>query len=480
MRRAAHGGRLTAYQVGFIALIAVAIVTFLAFTKDIPFTTPFQVSAVFESAPPLQKNTVVRIAGVDVGKVSSLEPVGDDSPGIKVTMKLDEDALPLHEDAVIKIRPRIFLEGNNFIDIRPGSPSAAAVDDGHTFPITQTAAPVQLDQVLGALKSDTRADLQKLLIGYGGALNGEPEAGEDDDQDPSTRGQTAGESLNDSLEHSGDALRGGAIVNDAILGSELHDISKLIAGQQKVFAALSTHESQLKDLITNFNITMRALAGERANLRETVRLLPRVLDAAGPALDNLNASFPSTRAWALEMVPGVRETPATIEVALPWIRQTRQLLSKDELQGLVNDLSPAVGDLARFTDAELRLLPEIDLFNRCQYEVLLPTGEQRIEDGNLSTGLRNYEELFQSMVGLASESQNFDGNGSYVRFQAGGGANRVQTGPVGAGGPLYSNATGAPLGTRPARTPKPPYKPDVACHRNPPADLNRARIGGGP
>ncbi len=480
MRRARQRGRFTAWQVGVIAIVVLVIAVFLAFTKDIPFTTPFQASAVFENAPPIQKNTAVRIAGVDVGKVSNIEAVGGDSPAVKVTMKFEDEALPLHEDAIIKVRPRIFFEGNLFLDVRPGTPAADVVEDGHTFPVSQTSAPVQLDQVLGTLNSDTRADLQKLLQGYGEAVNGSPEEGEDEDQDPSTEGQTAGQSLNDSLEFSADALRGGAIVNDATLGSELHDLSKLIGAQQKIMAALSSNESQLKSLITNFNVTMGALAAEQGNLRETVRLLPEVLEAAQPALDNLNAAFPSTRAWALEMVPGVRETPATIDAGFPWIEQTRALLGKDELRGLVDDLSPAVDDFAQFTNAQLDLLPEIDLFNRCQLEVVLPTGEQIIEDGNLSTGIENYKEFWQSMVGLSGESANFTGNGSYVRFQAGGGGFPIATGPVGRGGPFYANATAAPLGTRPARTAKPPYKPKFACHRNDPADLNAARIGGGP
>jgi phospholipid/cholesterol/gamma-HCH transport system substrate-binding protein len=480
MRRAPGRGRFTAFQVGLIAIVVLAICVFLAFSKDIPFTKPFQVSAVFENAPPIQRNAAVRIAGVDVGKVSKVQAIGGDSPAVKVTMKLEDAALPLHEDAVIKVRPRIFFEGNLFLDVRPGTPGADVVEDGHTFPVAQTSAPVQLDQVLGTLTSDTRAGLQKLLQGYGAAVNGAPEPGEDDDQDPSTRGQTAGQSLNDSLEFSAEALRGGAIVNQAFLGREVHDLSKLIRGQQKIMAALSSNERQLQSLITNFNVTMGALASEEGNLRETVRLLPEVLDAAGPALDNLNAAFPSTRAWAREMVPGVRETPATIDAAFPWIAQTRALVSREELRGLVDDLSPAVSDFARFTNGQLRLLPAIDLFNRCQYEVVLPTGEQTIEDGSLSTGIENYKEFWQDMVGLAGESQNFDGNGTYTRFQAGGGAFPVASAPVGRGGPFYANATAAPLGTRPVRTPKPPYRPRFACHRNDPADLNAARIGGGP
>jgi phospholipid/cholesterol/gamma-HCH transport system substrate-binding protein len=480
MRSPRHKGRWTPYQAGLIALVVIVIATWFAFTKDIPFTNPYELKATFENSPPIQKGQAVRIAGVDVGKVSGVEPLGGDSPAVTVTMKLDESALPLHEDAEVKVRPRIFFEGNLFFDVKPGTPGSPELESGDTIPASQTSAPVQIDQVLGTLTTDTRADLQKLLVGYGGSLNAPPLPGEDDDQDPDVQGETGGEALNDSLEYSADSLRGGAVLNQALLGTELHDLSTLIASQQRVFAALSRNEAQLKDLISNFSITMGALAQEQENLSETIRLLPEVLDAAGPALDNLNAAFPSTRAWALEMIPGVRETPATIEAGFPWIAQARLLLEPAELQGLVNDLQPAIGDFAQFVDGQVELLPELDAFNRCQLEVVLPTQEQRIEDGPLSTGLRNYEEFFQTLVSLSGESQNFDGNGSYTRFQTGGGAFKVQTPPVGGLGPLFSSATFQPLGTRPARGPKPPFRPDAACHRNPVTDLSSAAIGGGP
>jgi hypothetical protein len=479
--RRSHSDRFSAYQVGLIALVLLAIVTLLAFTKDIPFTKSYELNARFENAPPIHKGQAVRIAGVDVGKVSKVEGVGGDSPAITVTMKLDKDALPIHEDARIKVRPRIFFEGNLFFDIHPGTPSAPELDSGATIPASQTSAPVQIDQVLGTLQSDTRKDLQKLLVGYGGALGAEPQPGEDDDQDSSTKGETGGKALNDSLEYAPAALRGGAIVNDAFLGEQLHDLSKLIAGQQRIFAALSSNEATLKDLITNFNITMSALAAESGNLRETVRLLPRVLEAANPTLDSLNAAFPPTRAWALEMIPGVRETPATLEAGFPWIDQTRALLRPSELQGLVAELQPAIDDFAEFTDGQVDFLPVLDLFNRCQLNVVLPTGETRIDDGALSTGIRNYQEFFQSMVGLSGESGNFDGNGSYTRVQSAGGGYTVQTPPVGTfveG--LFGSASLPPLGTRPARLPKPPYKPNVKCHTQTPPNLNEARIGGGP
>jgi phospholipid/cholesterol/gamma-HCH transport system substrate-binding protein len=480
MRRVA-GSRISAFQAGLIALVVILIGTFLAFTKDIPFTKPFELRATFENSPPIQKNQAVRIAGVDVGKVSKVEPVGGDSPAVVVTMKLEDDALPIHKDATVKVRPRIFFEGNLFFDIRPGSPSSPELEDGETIPASQTSAPVQLDQVLGTLQADTRKNLRKLLAGYGGALNNKPQPGEDDDQVEEVKGKTAGQALNQTLVYSPEALRGAAILNQSLLGSELHDLSKLVAGQQKIFAALDTHEGSLKDLITNFNTTMGALAAEQDNLRETVRLLPGLLEAANPALDELNAAFPSTRAWALEMIPGVRETPATIKAAFPWITQTRALLRPAELQGLVEELQPAVSEFAQFTKGQFELLPAIDLFNRCQLNVILPTGDARIDDGAFSTGLRNYQEFFQTTVGLAGESQNFDGNGSYTRFMSGGGAFPVQTQQVQQqGSPLFGSATSPPVGTRPARGGKPPYKPNAPCHKQKPPDLNAAQIGPGP
>ena len=481
MRDPTRRGRLSTFQAGLIALAVILVAGYVAFVKDVPFTSPHQVKATFANAQSIGLRSPVRIAGVEVGKVSKIEPAANGSEATVVTMKLKDSALPISKDAHLQIRPRIFLEGNFFVDIKPGTPGAGELKDGGMVPMSQTTSSVQIDQVLGALKSDTRKDLQKLLQGYGDALAEEPKPGEDADQDRATKGETAAESLNDSLKYSGDALRDTALVNDALLGTELHDLSKLVAGGQKVSAALNSREGQLKDLITNLNVTTGAFAAEESNLRETIRRLPRVLEAARPALDNLNAAFPPTRAFAREILPGVRETPATIDASFPWVAQTRQLLSKPELQGLVNDLQPATDDLAAFVDGTIQFLPQLDLVNRCALNNLLPVGDEVIEDGPFTTGLPNYKEFFQSFVGLSGESQNFDGNGSYTRFQPGGGSQTVSTGQLPGVGSLFGNATAAPLGTRPKMPGRrPPYKDDIPCHRNARPNLDDAATGGGP
>jgi virulence factor Mce-like protein len=461
-------------KVGALVLLAAAIITYFGFTKDIPFTKGYRLKAVVESANSIRQNSPVRIAGVTVGKVKSIERAGDSNASI-IEMEIDKKGLPIHKDATVKIRPRIFLEGNFFVDLKPGTPAAPALASGDTLPISQTAGPVQLDQVLTALQADTRKSLQDTVVGLGDALTRRPNAADDAGADPSARGESAAESLNDAIDHAKTALRDTAIVSDAFHGTETHDLSRLLAGLSKTTEGLSRNEASLQDLLTNFNATVAATASQATNLRTSIRLLAPTLQNTDTTLDALNASFPQTRAFAREILPGVRETPATIDASFPWIRQVRPLVSPAELGGLVNDLSPATRDLAALIDDTIQLLPQADLVAKCVARVVLPTGDIKIQDGNLTSGVENYKEFWYAMVGLAGEGQNFDGNGQMVRFQVGGGSQMVA---LDAGDRLYGNAAAKPLGTRPKFPGKrPPYNSTKACYTNKLPDLNGAAFG---
>ena len=115
---------MTPLRAGAIGIVVLTVFVFFAFAKDIPFTKGYEMKAVFQNSSALQLNSPVRIAGVDVGKVSKVEPLSGDSTLTEVTMKIDEKGLPIHRDARLKIRPRIFLEGNFFVDVRPGTPGS--------------------------------------------------------------------------------------------------------------------------------------------------------------------------------------------------------------------------------------------------------------------------------------------------------------------------------------------------------------------
>jgi ABC-type transporter Mla subunit MlaD len=481
MRRNQKRG-MSAAAAGGIVIAIIAIVTFLVFSNDIPFTRPYQVKVVVANATSVTAGAPVRIAGVTVGEVQKVEQVGDKTTTV-LTLNMSDRGLPLYKDAEVKVRPRIFLEGNFFLDLKPGTPGAPKIPDGGTIPVSQTTAPVQIDQVLTSLQADTRKNLQRLVRGYGDAIDAKPLPGEDKTQDPSVRGKTAAEALNSSLKYSPQALRGVALVNQAAQGTDIHDLSKLVAGTQKVSAALSSNDQNLKDLVTNFNTTMGSFASQSANLRSTIALLPGVLQKANSTFNDLNNSFPPTRAFAREILPGVNQTAATITASFPWIRQTRALVSPAELGGLVNDLRPAVADLSSVTDKSLVLLPQVDLVNRCFINIILPTGDKPVDDGFLSTGLPNYKEFWQTMTALSGESQNFDGNGQYTRFQTGGGPETFTTGPSGVtsfvGPPLLGNPAAQPVGTRPPRPASiPPYNRKFPCYKNKPPNLS-ANVGPG-
>jgi virulence factor Mce-like protein len=461
------------FVVGLIALVVIAALTYLGFTKSIPFTGGYEVQATFESANGLRPDSPVRIAGVNVGKVTNVD-AEEGSDNAVVTMEITDEGRPIATDATAKIRPRIFLEGNFFVDLRPGTPGAEELDDGGMLKVTQTATPVQLDEVLTALQSDSRQDLQDILDSLGPALNDKPSAADDAQADPSARGETAAESFNDAYDDIGPAEQAQAQVNEALLGTEPEqDLGRLVRGLANTAAGLSRNEGQLQDLVTNFNTTMAAFAAERDDLQAAIAELPATLETADAAFASLNAAFPSTRAFAREILPGVRETPATIDAAFPWIEQGRALMSPAELQGLTADLSPLTRDLAGFIDDSIRLLPLTDLAAKCARDVLLPTGDVVILD-EFQTGRENYKDFFYAMVGLAGEGQNFDGNGAYVRFQTGGGAQTISLGQGNLGtGPQFGTLPTPPLGNRPAYPGrKPAFNTSQPCHTQQLPDLN--------
>src|ERR1700694_2768731 len=84
---------------GIVVLVIAAIVVFFGFTKHIPFKHGFRLKAMFATAVNIQPKSPVRIAGVDVGAVSSIERNG--KAGL-VTMEIESQGLPIHEDATLK------------------------------------------------------------------------------------------------------------------------------------------------------------------------------------------------------------------------------------------------------------------------------------------------------------------------------------------------------------------------------------------
>jgi phospholipid/cholesterol/gamma-HCH transport system substrate-binding protein len=479
MRR--HKPRVSSFAAGIIGLVVVAAACYLIFGGALPFQgSPFVLKAVFTSQTQLHIPSPVRIAGVDVGEVTSVSHIQGSDAGL-VTMNINKNGLPIHADATAAIRSRIFLEGNFYVDLAPGTPNAPILSSGATLPAPNTSGPVQLDRVLAALTSNARTNLQTLLQGIGATLDTRGTPAENASQDVITRNLTGGQALNKSLQYSTGAFRGSAIVNEGLLGTEPHDLSKVVEGNEQVFRGFASSGEQLASFVHTFNATMATLASRQQDLSQTIALLPPLLRRVQSSDTALDASFGPTQQFARELTPGVKQLGPTIQLALPWIAQATALVSPSELGGLLKDLTPAVQNTASTIGSTKSLLSSADKLARCFTHNLIPTGNEFIQDPPVTTGLQVYQELFQSAVGIAGASGNFDGNGRYVRSGAGGGATLVQTPSIPDNGPFFGNAVLPVLGTRPAFTGSPPpVDRNVACYRNPVPNLNSATTGIGP
>jgi virulence factor Mce-like protein len=434
--------------IGLVALAVITVGVLFAWTKELPFQPHYEVKAAFESSNNIRPGSPVRIAGVEVGKVTAVEPAG--GRGAVLTMRIEDNGRPIHSDATAKIRPRIFLEGNFFVDLTAGSPSAEELDDGATLPVQQTATPVQLDEVLTALQSDTREDLKVLLREYGTALQG-----------------TGARGFNRSLPYWEPAYRDSAIVGEAMLGETGHDLSGYIKGAGATAAALDRNRSKLKGLITDFHTTAAAFAVQEANLRTAVAELPNTLDASMPALQALNESFPPVRSLAGELRPGIQGSEETLDVALPFVQQLRGLVSEPELRGLAADLRSTVPDLATLIDRSIPLYRQVRRAASCQNTVIHPWSMDTVPDKQFPATGKVYEEAPKPLPGLAGESRSADANGSWFRVLAAGGKNLVTLRPG-----VFATTPEPLIGANPPRPAKrPPLDATEPCETQEAPDL---------
>jgi phospholipid/cholesterol/gamma-HCH transport system substrate-binding protein len=439
------------FIVGFGTLAVILIACFFAFTKSNPFANPYEFKAAFRNVNQLKTKSQVRIAGVNVGTVKKVEALGEGQTGALVTMHINKEGLPLHRDAQIKIRPRIFLEGNYFVDVKPGSPSAPVLEKGETIPVNQTAAPVQLGDVFSALQDDTREDLRRTLQQFGRAIDSD-----------------GGDGYNRSIKYWRPAFKNSAIVNEAMLGEREHDLSGYLEGFSKVAAGLDRNPERLKSLITDFAATADALASEQQNLSAAIRQLPRTLRTGRRALGTLNEAFPPLRRFVADARPTVRSSRPALEAQLPFVRQMRRLVSRPELQGLTNDLRPLVPNLVELNRGGVALQHQQRDLSSCQNRVIIPWQEEKIPDPNFESAGAIYQEGSKQFVGLGAESRSFDANGQYVRSLA----NNANYAYALGDGRFF--LTSSPLqGVNPPKKQDgpPAYRPEVPCETQEQPDL---------
>jgi virulence factor Mce-like protein len=443
-----RGPRLSLGVLGALGVIFSLIFIYGAFTKRVPLVTGYRVKAMLTSSNELRRGSPVRIAGIDVGKVVKLEH-GPGSTAI-ATMQLKDSGRPLHKDAEVRIRPRLFLEGGFYIDLRPGSPSAPEIPDDGTIPLGQTTIPVQFDQVLtGGFSRSARDSFQRLLVEAGTALD---DGGAQD--------------LGAAQKPSVPALRDLAIVAEAARGIRRHDVSQTVSSVSKITTALASNEEALGGLVTGLARTTEALADEQQALGETVRGLDAVLRHSPAALTAIDRATPAARGLARDLGPALRIAPPVLRGAVRLLDQLDRATRPAEVPRLVSYFKPAVNTLPQLSERLTTLFPLVDPVTDCVRDKALPILEAKIDDGALSSGRPVWQDLAHGLVGVNSGAQNFDANGPNARYLFTAGSDTISLGDFGGLGTLVGTGSEPIAGVRPrwnGPAGKPPFMPDKAC-----------------
>ena len=161
--------------VGAMTVMIAIVAVFLAYNANtgLPFVPSYRISAEIPDANTLLPGNDVRIGGVRVGLVESIEPQQDEDGTLsaRLDLKLDADVDPLPIDSSLTVRARSAL-GLKYLEIQKGT-STEGYEAGAVIPISEYyPEPVDIDQVLDTFDDPTRVAVQENLLEFGNALAG--------------------------------------------------------------------------------------------------------------------------------------------------------------------------------------------------------------------------------------------------------------------------------------------------------------------
>ncbi|HYU61717.1 MAG TPA: MlaD family protein [Solirubrobacterales bacterium] len=348
--------------VGF-ALSCFGLLLFLwvAFGGPIPLKPKsYQFSADFPEATTLAIEADVRIGGVSVGKVKTLE-LPDEGNATRATIEIEPEFAPIAEDTRAILRQKTLL-GETYIELTPGSKTDAgapvslgaqggatdaeaesveSVPEGGHLSSTQVQNATQIDEIFNALDEQTRESFQRWQANAAVAI------------------QDRGLDVNDALGNLGPFVTDASDVLE-ILDRQKVALKGLVRDTGEVFAALTAHDQELASLITNSNDTFDALASEDRALAETFQVFPTFERESRATFIRLDQFADNTEPLIRDLIPVARDIS-------PTLRSVREL--SPSLESLFKDFRPLIRvsknglpALRRFLDALAPVLDRLDPF----------------------------------------------------------------------------------------------------------------------
>ena len=289
-----------------------------------------------QAVTPGQGQTV-NVAGVEVGEISRVRLEGGKAI---VTLRLEEDSVPVYANASVLLRPKTGLK-DMVAELTPGTRDAGELGQGGRIPIGQTLPDVNLDEILAVLDSDTRSYLQLLLADGARGLKGN------------------GRELANTIRRFEPLARDTRAVSEQ-LAQRRANIRRAVHNFSLVVEELGGSDDQLADFVENSNAVFASLASQDANLRATLQELPSTLSATRTALGRTELLAGELGPTLQALRPGARALGPALAQTRPFLRATTPVI-RDEIRPfvraarpLVKQLRPAMRDLSALTPDLLR------------------------------------------------------------------------------------------------------------------------------
>lgn len=293
--------------IGIVSIVAISIALTFAFKiNDIPaFKKAYEVKAEFADAAGLTPENQVRVAGIKVGTVSSVEL---DRDRVVVTMEI-ENATEIPREAGAEIKLMTLL-GTKFVEI-DASGAGPFLADGDVIPLERTAVPYEIYQAA----NQGTAVLEDL---DGPALNKMLE-------------QLA--KLTEVAERDvGDALAG---LNELASGlnERRDDIKGLLTGARELTGTLAGEGPNIIRLIDASNEVLGSLAGQREEIQTLLEATKQVAGELGDLLHDHRGEIDSILERLHKALVVVDRNLEHVDAAFQYAGPSARYFARVEQQG---------------------------------------------------------------------------------------------------------------------------------------------------
>jgi ABC-type transporter Mla subunit MlaD len=275
-----------------LACFGILLFLWVTFGGPTPFKAKsYQVTVPFTEASQLAEQSDVRISGVDVGKVESIElgPKGRESVAL---LNIDDKYAPLPAGTRAMLRTKTLL-GETYVELTPGSKSEAPLEDGAELPAAQVAESVQLDEIFQAFNPETRRSFQEWMQEAAVAIEGQ--------------GQNLSYAIG-NFEPTFKEFEG----LFRVLNSQKLAVSKLFSNGTKTFEALRGREGELANLIRSSNELFKSTANRDKDIEALFRAFPTFQDESRLTVDRLRGFAVNADPLSKQLVPVAEQLSPTL------------------------------------------------------------------------------------------------------------------------------------------------------------------------